>query len=193
MLESLNSIYTKYNEELKPKVSEIEGRLETFEEPLLGRVMEQFDYVALFVVEKDEELKDMYLSQAITSLDLAVSASYQYLIYALVKKIKDFKKRYGGKKCIERLSDGDYAGNFQKLEKNARMAVREGNSLDDYDALPFYKNAYESYTNMEQIVELMPIAKVKRGKLIWTIVAAITSIAISVLVGIVVERLLSCV
>lgn len=193
MIESLNPIYTKYNEELKPKVSEIEGRLETFEEPLLGRVMEQFDYVALFVIEKDEELKDMYLSQAIASLDLAVSASYQYLIYALVKKIKSFKKRYGGKKCIERLSDGDYAGDFQKLEENARMAVREGNSLDDYDALPFYKDAYESYTNLEQIVELMPIAKVKRGKLFRTIVAAIMSIAISVLVGIVVECLLSCV
>lgn len=191
MIESLNPIYTKYNEELKPKVSEIEGRLETFEEPLLGRVMEQFDYVALFVIEKDEELKDMYLSQAIASLDLAVSASYQYLIYALVKKIKSFKKRYGGKKCIERLSDGDYAGDFQKLEENARMAVREGNSLDDYDALPFYKDAYESYTNLEQIVELMPIAKVKRGKLFRTIVAAIMSIAISVGVGIGVERLLS--
>lgn len=191
MIESLNPIYTKYNEELKPKVSEIEGRLETFEEPLLGRVMEQFDYVALFVIEKDEELKDMYLSQAIASLDLAVSASYQYLIYALVKKIKSFKKRYGGKKCIERLSDGDYAGDFQKLEENARMAVREGNSLDDYDALPFYKDAYESYTNLEQIVELMPIAKVKRGKLFRTIVSAIMSIAISVGVGIGVERLLS--
>lgn len=36
MIESLNPIYTKYNEELKTKVSEIEGRLETFEEPLLG-------------------------------------------------------------------------------------------------------------------------------------------------------------
>lgn len=191
MIESLNPIYTKYNEELKPKVSEIEGRLETFEEPLLGRVMEQFDYVALFVIEKDEELKDMYLSQAIASLDLAVSASYQYLIYALVKKIKSFKKRYGGKKCIERLSDGDYAGGFQKLEENARMAVREGNSLDDYDALPFYKDAYESYTELEQIVELMPIAKVKGCKIIWTIVAAIMSIVISVGVGIGVERLLS--
>ncbi|MBQ8239700.1 MAG: hypothetical protein IJZ38_02510 [Bacteroides sp.] len=193
MMDSLNPIYVKYNEELKPLVSEIEGRLETFEEPLLERIMEQFDYVALFVDEKDEELKSMYLLQAMTSLKLAVSASYQYLVYALLKKISLFKKRYGGKEAIERLSDGEYAGLFEKLEKNIQKNVRKGCRVDDNEALPYYKEAYEACVEQEQIVELMSVARVKKQKLVYSIVAALMSIAVSVGVGFWVERFLSCV
>ena len=193
MMDSLNPIYVKYNEELKPLVSEIEGRLETFEEPLLERIMEQFDYVALFVDEKDEELKSMYLLQAMTSLKLAVSASYQYLVYALLKKISLFKKRYGGKEAIERLSDGEYAGLFEKLEKNIQKNVRKGCRVDDNEALPYYKEAYEACAEQEQIVELMSVARVKKQKLVYSIVAALMSIAVSVGVGFWVERFLSCV
>lgn len=192
-MDSLNPIYVKYNEELKPLVSEIEGRLETFEEPLLERIMEQFDYVALFVDEKDEELKSMYLLQAMTSLKLAVSASYQYLVYALLKKISLFKKRYGGKEAIERLSDGEYAGLFEKLEKNIQKNVRKGCRVDDNEALPYYKEAYEACVEQEQIVELMSVARVKKQKLVYSIVAALMSIAVSVGVGFWVERFLSCV
>lgn len=35
MTQDLKPIYLKYNKKLKPLISEIEGRLELFEEPLL--------------------------------------------------------------------------------------------------------------------------------------------------------------
>lgn len=189
MLESLRSIYTKYNEKLKPLVSEIEGRLEKFEEPILENLMAQFDYVVLSLTEKDLEKKELYLRQANTYLDIAISNSYQYLIYALLQKIKVFKKRYGGKETIEKLSDGDHAGNFLSLEKIMKDEVRKGRQLNEIEAIEHYRNAYNACIEQEKIIEKLPLTKLTSSKhsIGWTILGMILSIAFSIIAGIVVE------
>ena len=96
------------------------------------------------------------------------SNSYQYLIYALSSKIKVFKKRYGGKKTVEDLSNGEIAGSFKKLEKNEgisgntnqclEMATGEYIGLFDHDDIlhpsalyEFAKTIYETDAEGAQI------------------------------------------
>lgn len=193
MHESLRPIYTKYNESLKSLVSEIEGRLERFEEPLLENLMAQFDYVVLSLTEEDTEKKELYLSQANAYLDIAISNSYQYLIYALLQKIKVFKKRYGGKETIENLSDGGHAGNFLSSEKTMKDEIRKGRQLNEIEAIEHYRNAYNACIEQEKIIEKLPLAKLtsSKGSIGWTIIGMILSIVISIFAGIIVELYLS--
>lgn len=181
----LNLVYNKYNEELKPLVSEIEGRLEKFEEPLLTNLMAQFDYVALSVTETDENNKNLYLQQALSHLDIAVTNSYQYLIYALVHKNNLFKKRCGGKKGIAKLADGKYFGELKVLEKQGNAKVRKGIEIDDCDAGEYFKEAYNYYTKQEIILEKLAVASIAhKGKSkLWIFIGWIISIAISVIIG----------
>lgn len=185
MTQDLKPIYLKYNKKLKPLISEIEGRLELFEEPLLTNLMAQFDYVALYMDKKDQNL----LKQADYFLDLSISNSFQYLIYALSYKIKVFKKRYGGKKTVEDLSNGEVAGCFKDLERKAQDAVRKGIRLNDNEALPYYKDAYNTYLELEKIVEQLPLSSLRKKQ--WglglSLLSWILSIIISVIVGILVS------
>ena len=50
-------LYDRYNSTLRPLVSEIEGRNEYFEEPLLINVASMFDFIALSEVYDDDCLE----------------------------------------------------------------------------------------------------------------------------------------
>ena len=181
----INTIYDKYNKELKPLISEIEGRLERFEEPLLINLMAQFDYVSLAILEDDSKQQNIYLQQALSHLDIAITNSYQYLIYALVHKNRLFKKRCGGKKGIAKLADGKYVGEFISLEKKGKNHVRRGMKLDDCNSYPYFKEAYDCYIKQEIILEKLAAVSITNQKLnkFWTVVGWIVSILISVIVG----------
>ena len=81
-------LYNKYNDTLRPLVSEIEGRNEYFEAPLLINMASMFDFIALSSIDED-----YYLEKASYHLDLCISQSYQYLIKNLDEKVNAFEKR----------------------------------------------------------------------------------------------------
>ncbi len=176
---TIEDLYRRYNEDLRPLVSEIEGRLETFEEPLLENIAFQFDYVALSEVTGNSE----YISQAEVYLNRAISNSYLYLIYALMRKVKTFKKR-GGFKVIERDRRTNDAAKFKECEERAVLLSKRGLNNPDELALEDNKQAYEACIELEKYVEEYSVNLLNTPHHVSrSIVAGVLSILISVLVG----------
>lgn len=88
------TIYAKYNGELRPLVSEFEGRVEQFEGPTLKSMAYVVDELSLCVQSEvlDEQNKHFELAQQ--NLEEAIVNSYKYLIFSHHKLLKKFKRRF---------------------------------------------------------------------------------------------------
>lgn len=69
MASTISDIYRRYDNTLRPLVSEIEGRNESFEEPLLNDVASMFDALALSESDMLGEERDKQLERASSYLD----------------------------------------------------------------------------------------------------------------------------
>lgn len=178
--------YTRYNNVLKPLVSEIEGRLEQFEEPLLTNLFYFFDCLALSAFS-DEQGKSQYLSQGERYLDTCISVSYQYLIYALEVKMQAFGKQTRNVD-LNMFEDGRFIGRFTELKRKAEGAVRMGERAEDHVAgLPSYKEAYEYYLKLEKLVDNqkpnLVLAQYRKSNLGVKIFQWVSGVLISVAAG----------
>lgn len=187
MLAEFSELYIRYNKVLKPLISEIEGRLEQFEEPLLKNITIFFDSLALYHAESDVGKKEALLSSADAYLDICISQSYQYLIYALELKVRAFTARTRNM-SLNLLDDGKFIGQFSQIQKQAEEAVRSGrHKKDDINGLPFYRQAYESYLQLESLIDsqapLLIQPEYHRPSLKLSVVQWTTSILISILAG----------
>ena len=163
-------LYDRYNSTLRPLVSEIEGRNEYFEEPLLVNVASMFDHIALS--DSNIENRSYHIDQAVSHLDLCISQSYQYLIKNLDEKMHDFEKRCN---ASDRniLDSGNFIGKYKSLKNQAKNSVRNGLEKGDIDALCDYESAYISYSKIEKMIDReLPIQvmhNTRKDSLIWTI------------------------
>lgn len=187
MHELIPDLYNRYNKTLRPLVSEIEGRNEYFEEPLLLDISQMFDAMALAECGRlsDDERKTM-LALASSSMDLSVSHSYQYLIRNLDEKVKSFEKRCNA--ADQNLLDGGkFIGKYITLKKSAREAVRIARKKDDAMALSDYKCAYDTYSKMEKMIDReLPVQimyNTRRNSIMWSVIGWIVSIAVSYVCG----------
>lgn len=177
-------LYDRYNSTLRPLVSEIEGRNEYFEEPLLVNVASMFDHIALS--DANPENSSYHINQAVSHLDLCISQSYQYLIKNLDEKMHDFEKRCN---ASDRniLDGGNFIGKYKSLKTQAKNSVRSGLEKGDIDALCDYESAYVSYSKIEKMIDReLPVQvmhNIRNNSRIWTIIGWGLSIVISVLMG----------
>lgn len=148
---TINDLYERYNKILKPLISEIEGRLETFAQPLLHSLSSMLDAVALAESSEGEERKEG-LEVANEALDLSISLSYQYLIYALKGEIEIFEKRVP-KDVMEKLGGGKFIGPYTALRGKSISLIEQCKRKDnDLECLPLYKEAYESMSELEGMI-----------------------------------------
>lgn len=186
MASTISDIYRRYDNTLRPLVSEIEGRNESFEEPLLNDVASMFDALALSESDMLGEERDKQLERASSYLDLSISHGYQYLIKNLDGKMKAFD-RMCKSSDRELLDGGKFVGEYSKLKKEAKVKVREGRQKDDITALPDYQAAYDTYVKIEQMVDgklpFQIMQHARRSSSMWTIMGWLVSILISVAVG----------
>lgn len=172
MASTISDIYRRYDNTLRPLVSEIEGRNESFEEPLLNDVASMFDALALSESDMLGEERDKQLERASSYLDLSISHGYQYLIKNLDGKMKAFE-RMCKSSDRELLDGGKFVGKYSKLKKKAKVKVREGRQKDDITALPDYQAAYETYVKIEQMVDgklpFQIMQHARRSSCMWTI------------------------
>ena len=179
-------LYKKYNETLRPLVSEIEGRNERFEEPLLLNIASMFDSIALSEADTNKEECVSQVSQAKSYLDISISQSYQYLIKNLYEKMIAFEKRCNAsdRKILDR---GKFIGKYNSLRNQAKEYVRTGRNKDDLLALKDYESAYKLYSKIEKLIDrelpVQVMQNTKKVSIIWTIMGWISSIIISVIVG----------
>lgn len=166
---------------MRPLVSEIEGRNEYFEAPLLINMASMFDFIALSSIDED-----YYLEKASYHLDLCISQSYQYLIKNLDEKVNAFEKRCN---VSDRniLDGGSFIGKYTSFKEDAKEYVRKGRKKKDIDALDDYATAYNLYSKIEGLIDReLPVQimhNTRNNSRISTIIGWGLSILISVVVG----------
>ncbi len=181
MHKQIVEIYNRYNDTLRPLVSEIEGRNEYFEEPLLINVASMFDFISLSNMDEDDCLR-----KASNHLNLCISQSYQYLIKNLDEKMNAFEKRCN---VSDRniLDGGNFIGKYASLKEDAKECVRRGRKKKDIDALDDYATAYHLYSKIEKLIDRELPAQImhntRRNSRISTMIGWGLSILISVVIG----------
>lgn len=187
MIKDITILYNRYNEVLRPLVSEIEGRNEFFEEPLLFNVASMFDNLALFGLDNIEEENSLrYFEKAEYYLDLSISQSYQYLIKNLDEKMNIFEKKCNNLD-LGLIDGGKFIKKYNSLKEEAKMSVRNGRCKDDSLALKDYCCAYKAYSDIEKLIDgILPtqiMFNTRKKSFILTILGWGISILISILVG----------
>lgn len=188
MLPDYNLVFRKYNEQLKPLISEIEGRMERFSQPLLLNLAEVYDYMSIAAAEGQDSMKCM--EEADGLVDLCISQSYMNLIYAIRKNTDAFEKSLG-KKGLRKLDNGHFVGKYQGLKKKRTELLKNAKDIDERQALPLFKEAYDVVTEMEGMVnhEVANMSLIQTETSSWMVTAMkwILSVTISVAAGVVVK------
>lgn len=188
MLPDYQPIFLKYNNDLKPLVSEIEGRLERFSQPLLLNIASVYDYMSISAADGQD--KYSCLAEADRYVDLCISQSYMCLIYAIKKNVDAFEKCLG-KKGLRKLNSGHFIGRYTELKKNYSKLIKKAEHMDERKALPLFKEAYEVLTEMEKMVnhEKPNMSLIQKESSSWISVAVkwALSIIISVSAGLAVK------
>jgi hypothetical protein len=185
-----NDLYKRYNNVLKPLISEQEGRLETFAEPLLHSLSSMLDSVALADSYQGNE-HDLRLNSANEALDLSISLSYQYLIFALKSEMEKFEDRVS-KDAREKLGGGRFIGQYTELRRKSLSIIEKcKNKNNDLESLPLYKEAYENMTELERLIneyntEVIIAENEKRSwycKIILKFLGIVISVGVGYFVG----------
>ena len=185
MKAAFRKLYEKYNTVLKPLISEQEGRLETFAVPLLESLSCMLDAVSLADACDNDVQKSKYVKVADEALNLSISYSYQYLIYALQKEIDTFEER--APKSV---------GPYESQKKSIVHLLKACNQQsDDIKSLPLFKDAYHQLIDLERLVNAHQTELViaEESKKSWKKDFALRGlgIVISILVGNVVGKYLA--
>ncbi|HAE24915.1 MAG TPA: hypothetical protein DCG33_06205 [Prevotellaceae bacterium] len=153
MKAAYRTLYEKYNTILKPLISEQEGRLETFAVPLLESLSCMLDAVSLADACDNDVQKSKYVKVADEALNLSISYSYQYLIYALQKEIDTFEER--APKSVRNRIDG---GKFWKQYVDHKQAAvlceveaKKQESLNPALSVDKYQEAYLHYVEIDKM------------------------------------------
>ncbi|MBQ6070200.1 MAG: hypothetical protein IJK85_00450 [Bacteroidales bacterium] len=178
------TLYVQYNDELRPLISEFEGREEQFEEPILKSMAYVVDELSLCVQEEnaDEQKKHYVIAQK--NLEEAVINSYKYLVYSHHKRLKKFNRRFT-RRQLELFDNGRFIGKFSadlNRAKNCTRRARKQKALEN--AKDDFKQAYVIYSDLEHKMSnfesegaaLQP----RTTSVVWTIVKMLLSIIISV-------------
>jgi hypothetical protein len=180
-------IYDKYNGELRPLISEFEGREEQFEEPILKNMAYVVDELSLCVQTNNSDTQNSHLDKALQNLDEAVTNSYKYLVFSHHRRLKKFKRRFS-KYQMQQFDNGKFVGKFDDDSKKAKKCIRRARKQDVLmEAKMGFKQAYDLYSVIEHEIsdfESEGAAMVSRGRgIIGTIVKIVLSIAVSVAVA----------
>lgn len=178
------TLYVKYNDELRPLISEFEGREEQFEEPILKSMAYVVDELSLCVQEENADEQNSHYEIAQKNLDEAVINSYKYLVYSHHKRLKKFNRRFT-KRQLELFDNGKFVGDFSNTSNQAKACTRCAlkqkvleNVKDDF------KQAYELYSDLEHKISKFEsegaALQPRATNIFWTIVKMVLSVAISV-------------
>lgn len=177
-------IYDRYNGELRPLISEFEGREEQFEEPILKNMAYVVDELSLCVQSEDPVEQMNHFKTAKQNLEEAVTNTYKYLVVSHHKQLKKFKRRFS-KQQMQHYNNGKFIGKFTADSKKAIECTRHARKqIALLDAEDDFKKAYTLYSNIEHEISdfeaegavLEPLAK----SVFWTAVKMVLSVAVSI-------------
>lgn len=199
------TLFNKYNEQLKPLVAQIEGRFEKFETPLLENLMHYWEAIVQ-LHDKGHEYDAKLMDEANKMLDESISQSHVYLISGYKDDVKDFE-RHTSKHARHTFRNGLFLGEYKKLKKTAEANVNLTNktrhrkwnlrrTLPDFIATKQYnENAYMAYRGLSEKINDQDTAaflyRSEQLSTIWTVGGWIVGIGISILAGVYVKTVIN--
>lgn len=204
MDERFNSLFDKYNSQLKPLVAKIEGRFEKFETPLLENLMAFWESIVQLHLPQNAQ-NNMLLEQADRKLDESISQSYVYMISGYKDDVKDFE-RHTSKRTRRSFKGGLFLSDYNKWKKEANDNVRLTNktrhrkwnlkySFPDFlNSYNSNEKAYNAYREISEMITDQDTAAVlyrsERMSSVWSLLGWVAGVGISVLAGIYVKPLI---
>lgn len=175
----LQSLYKRYQTELRPLIIDYESREEEFLESILDDVPFMFDNAARYTQEGTPEL----LKEAETSLDVMLRNVRSEVLYSYLKSDNKYRRRYD-EDVRNAINGGEFSRKYNKLRNDAVMATEAGNTAE---AIRIFKQI-EQLRNQHQPTA-MSVGNLRQG-FIGFIVELIVSIIISIVIGIVIAKTL---
>ena len=204
MDERFQSLFDKYNDQLKPLVAQIEGRFEKFETPLLENLMAYWECIVQMHIpgcENDEGL----MVKANEKLDESISQSYVYMISAYQDEAQRFEN-YTSKQTRVCFDGGKFLGKYDRLKKEAERNVKRTNKTrhrkwnlkysypDFIKSYQWNKDAYEAYRQISAMINEQNTASLLYKSIAsstwWSLLGWVGGIAISVLLGMYIKTLI---
>lgn len=190
-------VFDKYNQTLKPLLAEQEARQHQFAEPILPKIAEAFDFIAL-ADDMDMPENNMleYVSEAEGLMEECVSLSYQYIIYDIRGIINDFEKKVD-KRGRENLSGGKFVGYYEQCKRKAEQLLEEADGKLLIESVPSMEKACESYREIEAAINsqypgitMASYQKVTKARVLGEhFVGIIVSLAVGIGLGLLLEML----
>lgn len=154
--EKVATLYASYNEVIRPLISEIEARQESFPTPLFNEIRAFNDHIARCYLQKISKEKIVAeLNKAEGHITRITLDCFKYLDVFLYEKILSFDKRTRNIDLTV-LDNGQFFPVFSKLKKDTVISVRKAKqmeSLDVYKSLDLYQLAYNQYCELEDKID----------------------------------------
>lgn len=178
-MERLQSLFLRYQNELRPLIIDFESREEEFLGPLLYGVPVMFDKVARFAQENDRRLLD----EAEGSLNGLLSEVRSELLASYINSDNEFRRRYGDE-VINAINGGSFSREYNRLRNEAKKAIGDGNM----------GKAIELFREIEHLREehgpsALAVGNLRQGA-VGFFIELIVSIIISVAAGLLIAKVI---
>jgi len=154
--EKVEALYDSYNRVIRPLISEIEAREESFPTPLFNEIRAFNDHIARCYLPKIANEKIITeLEKAEGHISRITLDCFKYLDVFLYEKIRNFEKRTRNIDLTV-LDNGQFFPTFCKLKKDAVISVRQAKNLESMNiikSLEFYQLAYNQYCDLENKID----------------------------------------
>ncbi len=204
MDEQFRDLFNKYNKQLKPLVAQIEGHFEKFETPLLENLMVYWENIVLMHHSTPQDYENL-MAKANEKLDESISQSYIYMVSAYQKEVKRFEKNTT-KKALTCFNNGKFFSDYNKLKKEAKRNIKltkktrhrnwnlKHSCPDFIKSYEWNKKTYDACREISNMINEQHTASIlynsDKFSSIWSLIGWITSIGISVLIGIYVKSII---
>ncbi len=150
------SLYTNYNEVIRPLISEIEARQEVFPAPLFNEIRAFNDHIArCHLPDKSGDQVSEEIKKAEGHIIRITLDCFKYLDVFLHDKVKRFERNTRNID-ISVFDNGSFYPRFCNLQKQAVKHVREAKkseSIDSITSLNMYQLAYNTYCEIEVLID----------------------------------------
>lgn len=180
-IKELTPLYDKYNQVLKPLISQYESRNESFVTPLLNDLSDFFDAIASYSEGEfngDLEVKKSCFQDAESSLLSAVKSCRLYLIATLTLVVKKFKNRFSTI-ILMTLDKGKFIGKFNALYQTAKKSKNSD-----------IEKTYNSLIELEKLINEVKIDALVHSLLVENKYVFWGKVVITILISIIVNYII---
>ncbi len=154
----MKSLYSVYNNVVKPLIAEIEVRYEVFPTAIFNEIRAFNDHIARCYLKPDNiQWVDAQINKAKGHIERIVLDCYKFLNVSLYDKIiKKFDKSYKGVdlSCI---NNGEFIMKHKTLTKDIIKILKKAKSKeseeDKSEAISLYQCAHNKYTELEDLID----------------------------------------